>query len=285
MIKKKIAYRFFLLGLSILVIPAIPILIIFLGTNTPEYVMNGTLNMRVTGDIIPSQIYFESLKNLLAFDLGTSTASGHSVVHEVVASFIESSIIMIPALFLSVFVGAIVVIRKLKSKRSARMYLDWVCFVPMVVFSYISLFVIDRMGFDVTSNIRYCLAISILSIYPTYIVRKTFFKRYKEIVESDFYRFHQAFGFSAKEILRKFLPKHFLMEFLSLFENIFIYMFGFIFFVESPMSINGIGNKFVWSIQRYDYPMIIGFCVFSVIILTFVNVTTDVLLLRLDKRR
>lgn len=284
MIKKKIVYRLCLLGLSLLVIPAVPIFVIFLGTSSPEYVINGTLNMQVTEELYPLEIYKESLKNLLTFNLGTSTASGLPVIPEVSSAFIESSKIMFPALFLSLFVGVFFLFRMLK-RQYRKPYFEWIFFVPMVVSSYILLFIIDRIGFDVMSNVRYYIAILILSIYPSYIVFNSFFKRYKEIVESEFYSFHQAFGFSSKAILKKFLIKPFLIEYLSFFENIFIYMFSFVFFVESPMAINGIGFKFVWSIQRYDYPMIIGFCVFSIIILTIINVITDTLLLRLDKRR
>lgn len=283
MIKKKIAYRIVLLGLSLLVIPAIPIFIIFLGTNSPEYVINGTLNMRVSEDLNPTGIYLESLKNLLSFNLGTSTASGLPVVQEVAGAFLESSKIIIPSLLLSLLVG--IALLRTPKRKSNKLYLDWICFVPMVVFSYVSIFLVDRLGFDVTSNVRYFLAIIILSIYPAYLIHNSFSKRYNEIIESDFYKYHQANGFPDKLILKKYLPKHFLIEYLSIFESIFIYMFGFIFFVESPLAINGIGKTFVWSIQRYDYPMIIGFCVFAVIILTVVNVIMDTLLLKLDKRR
>lgn len=240
--------------------------------------------MRISDTLNPSSIYLESLKNLLSFNLGASTASGQPVIREVSRAFLESSAIIIPSLVVSLLLGVLLLNRTPKRIRN-RSYLTWICFVPMVVFSYISIFVVDKMGFDVTSNVRYFLAVIILSIYPTYIVQNSFSKRYKEILDSDFYKYHQANGFSARTILKQYLPKYFLIEYLSFFESIFIYMFGFIFFVESPLAINGIGRTFVSSIQRYDYPMIIGFCVFAVIILTFVNVIVDTLLLKVDKRR
>ena len=240
--------------------------------------------MRISEGLSPSVIYFESLKNLLAFNLGTSTASGLPVVREVAGAFLESSKIIIPSLLISLLVG-ILLLPRIRKSQGNRSYLDWICFVPMVVFSYLSLFLVDKLGFDVTSNVRYVLAVIILSIYPAYLIYNSFSKRYKEIIVSDFYKYHQANGFPAELILIKYLPRYFIIEYLSIFESLFIYMFGFIFFVESPLAINGIGRSFVWSIQRYDYPMIIGFCVFAVIILTAINVIMDILLLKIDKRR
>ncbi len=61
-------------------------------------------------------------------------------------------------------------------------------------------------------------------------------------------------------------------------------MLGFLYFVEVPFGINGMGYRFVSSIHRFDYPVIIGFCIFTILILSFVNILVDLLKLKLDPR-
>ena len=97
--------------------------------------------------------------------------------------------------------------------------------------------------------------------------------------------FHKALGFSIGEIWKKFCYKFIVIDYLSFFENMLIFMIGFLFFVETPFGIHGMGYKFVIAIQRFDYPVIIGFCIFSIIFLSIVGLLVETVKLNLDPRR
>lgn len=286
MATKRIIYRLIFLGLTILIIPLLPIAIIFLGISNPEYVIYGTLNMDVSHSVSAWKIYTTFLKHIMMCDFGTSTASGQLVIKEIGSALGESAKSIIPALCFSYGVGTFIGVFIIKSQCAENLWKKsaFVFYVPMIVFSYVFLYLLDRMGIDFLSSIKYLFTSIILSIYPIYIVSKSFSKTIFETTKSDFFSFHQSCGFNKKQIWEKFCKKFVFIDYLSFFENLVIYMFGFIFFVETPFGIHGIGYKFVFAIQRFDYPVIIGFCIFSIILLSIIGILTEMIRLRLDPR-
>lgn len=280
-----LTYRIIFLLLTILVIPALPILIIFIGTDSPEYVIKGTLNMSISQDTSPWELYVQAIKNLVTLNLGTSTSSGQPVISEIGSGLAQSFKIIIPAMIFSYLMGTFIgILKKEKNHSDVKKY-DFLFYIPMIVFSYIFLFLSDKLGIDFTSDIKFIYAIVILSIYPIFVVSNSFNTRYHTIIKNDFYKFHLSTGLDKEFIFRKFLIKHFGIEYLSFFENLLIYMFGFIYFVESPFAINGIGNKFVLGILRFDYPLIIGFCIISIILFSIINIIVELLKSQIDTRR
>lgn len=283
---KKILYRLFFLGLTILIIPALPVLIIFLGIRSADYVIFGTLNMNVSQTYSAWEIYVDFLKRILMLDLGRSTSSGQLVTGEVIRALGESLKLIVPALFFCYSIGTIISILRFKMHSSKKHWnkLEFLFYIPMIVFSYLFLYLLDFAGVNFTSNIKYVFASLILSIYPTYVVIRSFNKTSKNIRNNDFFSLHQSFGFTDRQIWRIFCKKFFVIDYLSFFENLVIFMFGFIFFVETPFGIHGMGYKFVFAIQRFDYPVIIGFCIISIIILSCIGALIDAIKLCLDPR-
>ena len=112
---KRIIYRIVFLGFTILIIPLLPILIIFLGISSPEYVIYGTLNLDVSQSVPAWEIYTTFLKHIFIFDFGISTSSGQLVIHEVVAALGESLKSIIIALLFSYTFGTIAGIFSAKS--------------------------------------------------------------------------------------------------------------------------------------------------------------------------
>ena len=283
---KRIIYRIIFLGITILIIPALPIMIIFLGISSSKYVIYGTLNMDVSQSIPAWEIYITFLKNILVFDLGTSTSSGQLVIHELMTALVESSKSIIIALLLSYTFGTISGVLSAKSRRLKIFWSrsEFIFYIPMIVFSYLFLYFLDFMGINFLSNIRYIFAGFILSIYPFYIVTQSMNKTITEIKNSDYFSFHRSYGFSDELIWRKFCKRFVIIDYLSFFENLLIFMFGFIFFVETPFGIYGIGYKFVMAIQRFDYPVIIGFCIFSIILFSVISILTETIKIMVDPR-
>ncbi len=283
---KRIIYRIIFLGLTILIIPALPILIIFLGISSPEYVIYGTLNLDVSQSVPAWEIYTTFLKHILVFDFGTSTSSGQLVIYEVVTALGESLKSIIIALLLSYTIGTAAGIFSAKSRRLRKLWnrMEFIFYIPMIVFSYLVLYLMDFTGIDFLSNIRYVFAGLILSIYPFYIVSKSMDKTIAEVKNSDFFSFHRSCGFEESQIWKKFCKRFVIVDYLSFFENLLIFMFGFIFFVETPFGIHGMGYRFVLAIQRFDYPVIIGFCIFSIILFSVIGILVEAIKMRIDPR-
>ena len=286
--QKRIIYRIFFLVLTIFVIPLVPIIIIFAGISSPEYVIKGTLNIDVSQVQTLSywKIYTNFLTRIIRFDLGTSTASGKSVIDIVSSGMLESLKIMALAIIFSYIIGTFIGVWTEKNKKADYIWnkFQFIFYIPMIVISYLALYFLSFIGIDVLSNIKYIVAMAVLSIYPIYVITNAMKKTLQELGNSDFFLFHIALGFSINEIWKKFCYKFIVIDYLSFFENILIFMMGFLFFVETPFAIQGMGYKFVIAIQRFDYPVIIGFCIFGIILLSIIGFIVESIKLRLDPR-
>lgn len=188
---KRIIYRLVFLVLTILIIPLLPIAIIFLGISNPEYVIYGTLNLDVSHRASAWEIYTTFLRHIILFDFGTSTASGQLVIKEIESALRESAKSIIPALCFSYGLGTFIGVFIIKSQRAENLWRKsaFIFYVPMIVFSYVFLYLLDRMGIDFLSSIKYLFTSLILSIYPIHIVSKSFSKTIFETTKSDFFLF------------------------------------------------------------------------------------------------
>ncbi len=240
--QKRLIYRIAFLGLTIFIIPLVPILIIFAGVSSPEYVIKGTLNMDLsqTEALNYLDIYTSFLKNIVRFDLGTSTASGKSVISIVSSGIKESLIIVIPGIILSYITGTLIGIWTEKSKRAASVWnkSQFIFYVPIIVISYLVLYFLSFIGVDFLSNIKYIAAMAVLSVYPVYVIANALKKTLSELKNSDFLLFHEAMGFTAGKIWQKFCYRFIIIDYLSFLENMLIFMIGFLFFVEFAFSIH-----------------------------------------------
>lgn len=283
---RRLLYRMLFLGITILLIPALPILIIFFGISSPQYVIYGTLNMDASQTMSAWDVYFTFLLHMLTFDFGTSTSSGQLVTHEIITALRESFKSMSLALVFSYTFGTIAGLLSATSDRIKRLLTksEFFFYIPMVVLSYLALYALDRVGIDFSSDIRYFVAGLILSVYPFSIVTKSISKTIAEVRNSDFYQFHRSNGFTEQQIWRKFCKGFIISDYLSFFENLLVFMLGFIFFVETPFGIHGIGHKFVMAVQRFDYPVVIGFCMFSIVFLSVVGMLAEAVKAWVDPR-
>jgi len=287
--RNRIIYRIAFLVLTIFIIPIIPIVVIFVGISSPEYVIKGTLNMDLSQaqTLSYGKIYTNFLSDILRFNFGTSTASGQPVINIISSGLLESLKIIIPSIIISYVIGTLIGVWAEKSKRAKSIWnkSEFIFYIPMIVISYLLLYFLSFIGVDFLSNIKYIAGIFVLSVYPIYVIVNALKKTLQELGNSNFFMFHKASGFSIGEIWKKFCYKFIVIDYLSFFENMLIFMIGFLFFVETPFGIYGMGYKFVIAIQRFDYPVIIGFCIFSIILLSIVGLIIETLKLKLDPRR
>jgi ABC-type dipeptide/oligopeptide/nickel transport system permease component len=286
--QKRIIYRIIFLILAILFIPVVPILIIFAGVSSPEYIIRGTLNIDLSQIEMMNywEIYTIFLSNIVRFNLGTSTASGQSVISIVSSGMLESLKIIIPSIIISFIIGTLIGIWTEKSRRANSVWhkLQFTFYIPMIVISYLLLYFLSYIGVDFLSNIKYITAMMVLSIYPIYVITNALKKTLQELGNSNFFLFHSALGFDRGEIWKKFCYKFIVIDYLSFFENILIFMIGFLYFVETPFGIHGMGYKFVIAIHRFDYPVVIGFCILGIILLSIVGLIVEPVKSKLDPR-
>jgi len=286
--QKRVIYIIAFLALTILFIPLVPIVIIFAGVSSPEYVIKGALNMDLSQMQTVSywKIYSSFLRNIICFDWGTSTASGQSALSIVSSGMLESLKIIIPSIIISYIIGTLIGIWAEKSKKANSIWnkSQFIFYIPMIVISYLMLYFLSFVGVDFLSNVKYVAAMIALSVYPVYVITNALKKTLQELGSSDFLVFHMALGFSTDEIWEKFCYKFIVIDYLSFFENMLIFMIGFLFFVETPFGIHGMGYKFVIAIQRFDYPVIIGFCIFGITLLSIVGLIVEAIKLKLDPR-
>jgi peptide/nickel transport system permease protein len=266
----------------------VPIVIIFAGISSPEYVIKGTLNMDLSQIQRVSywKVYTSFLSKIIQFNFGTSTASNKPVINIVLSGLFESLKIIVPSIILSYIIGTLIGIWTEKNKKANRVWnkSQFIFYIPLIVFSYLVLYFLSFMGFDILSKAKYVSAMMVLSIYPVYVIANALKKTLQELGNSDFFLFHRALGYGIGEIWKKFCYKFIVIDYLTFFENMLIFMIGFIYFAEMPFGINGMGYNFIIAIQRFDYPVIIGFCIFGIILLSFVGLIVDAIKLKLDPR-
>lgn len=286
---KKIVLKLFFLIAAIFLIPLAPIMVIFLGMRSPEYVIKGTLNPSIleSGADKYWNVYTEFLKKILSFNFGNSLSSGQPVIKEAISGLSESFKVIAPALAASVILGFAI---GLLAERYKIFGLFWekiqiLFYIPMIAASYILLYFLDFLRVDFFSGLKYMFAALVLSLYPIYVIAKSLKNALKNFYESDFFLFHQACGFDIVQIWKKFCSRLILADFFSFFENIIIFMVGFIFFVEAPFGIRGMGYKFILASRRFDYPVIIGFSIFSIILLSIINSIIEIAKIFLDPRK
>lgn len=287
--KLRLAYRAILLLLTLAAIPAVPLLIIASGVDSAEYVMRGTLDLRPDdGDKLRfGTAYIELLSRMATFDFGDSTATGQSATRVVLTSLAESSKVILPAMLLAYVIGTGVGLGVRKSPTLTRIMQScrFVFFVPLVVFAYLFAFILGYAGISSASPTRYFAAACVLAIFPVYLVMQSVSRTITDVSNSRPFRYHLAMGFSPTDAWTQFCWRFLAVDYLAFAVHMLVFMFGFLFFVEVPLGIDGMGPRFVAAVYRYDYPVIVGFCSFAILLIGVVGFCVDLARSRLDPRR
>ena len=172
--RSRIIYRIAFLVLTIFIIPIIPIVVIFVGISSPEYVIKGTLNMDLSQaqTVSYGKIYTNFLSDILRFNFGTSTASGQPVINIISSGLLESFKIIIPSIVISYIIGTFIGIWTEKNRKANSIWnkSEFIFYIPMIVISYLLLYFLSFIGVDFLSNIKYIAGIFVLSVYPIYVI-------------------------------------------------------------------------------------------------------------------
>lgn len=284
---RRAAYRLILLGATLLVIPAVPILIIYAGVSSPEYVIRGALNIQLPEGARPTywDVYGEFLGRLLHCDFGYSMSWGIPATRVVLGGLYESVPVILTCAFVTYLAGTALGVWRAKGGHAKATSLGtrFAVFIPAVILAYLGAYCLSYLGL-LQSAARYVLAGVVLSVYPTYVVSRSLGGTVAGIRNSSFFRCHQAMGFGLSDIWLKFCWKAVVIDYLSSAVNLLVFTLGFLFFVEAPLGIDGMGRRFVMAVHRYDYPVVIGYCIVASIIIALVGFLVDLVRARLDPR-
>ncbi len=194
--RKRIIYRLIFLAITILVIPFVPVAIIFLGVSSPEYVLRGTLNLDLsqTQTVSYWDTYMTLLKSMLHLNLGMSVSSGKPVINIIASDLRTSFAIIVPSIIVSYFIGTIIGIATETNKAVNNIFIkaQFIFFVPIIVLSYLVLYSLHAMGISIFSNLKYAAAILVLSAYPIYVISTSLKKTIHNLKVSNFFVFHES---------------------------------------------------------------------------------------------
>lgn len=287
--KLRLVYRTIFLLLTFAAIPAIPLLVIATGGGSAEYVMKGTLDLRSdsSSSLDFGAAYVELLGRMVVLDFGKSTATGESATRVIIRSLGKSCKVMLPALVIAYLMGTAIGLGICRNPAVARIMLAsrFAFFVPIVVFAYLLASLLSYAGISSTSSLRYLVAAAVLAIFPIYLVMQSVSRTVAEVSDSKPFRYHLAMGFSVREAWTKFCWRFLAIDYLAFAVHILVFMLGFLFFVEVPLGIDGMGQRFVSAVYRYDYPVIVGFCAMAVFMVGVLGYLVDLVRSRLDPRR
>lgn len=287
--KLRVAYRVLLLLLTLAAIPAVPLLIILSGVNSAEYVMRGTLDLREGSQdgLDFGATYIKLLGRMVVLDFGRSTATGQPARTVVVSSLAESAKVMLPAMVIAYGIGTMIGLGVRISPLVARLMrlLRFTFFVPIIVFAYLLAYLLSYVGVSSSSPIRYLVAAAVLAIFPIYLVIQSVSRTVANVGTSKFFRYHRAMGFSTTDAWAKFCWRFLAIDYLAFAVHMLVFMFGFLFFVEVPLGVDGMGPRFVSSVYRYDYPVIVGFCAIAVLLIGVSGFLVDLARSWLDPRK
>ena len=157
--------------------------------------------------------------------------------------------------------------------------------MPIVVYAYLLAYLLSHVGVSSSSPLRYLVAAAVLAVFPIYLVIQSLSRTVADVGNSKAFRYHRAMGFSTADAWIKFCWRFLAIDYLAFAVHMLVFMFGFLFFVEVPLGINGMGPRFVSSVYRYDYPVIVGFCAIAVLLIGVSGFLVDLARSWLDPRK
>ena len=105
-----------------------------------------------------------------------------------------------------------------------------------------------------------------------------------EVINQDYIRTARAKGLPYKRIIRKHALKNSLLPMVSVYGRIIASCFSGSVVLESVFGIYGIGQMMTAALRQKDIPAIMGSIIISAIVITLVNLATDVIYAFIDPR-
>lgn len=148
-----------------------------------------------------------------------------------------------------------------------------------------SLYSIDDMGRGKYIELKNLILPALtLGIRPLAIITELTSSSLKEVLEKDYIRTARAKGLSEWQILRKHALKNALNPIITTISGWFASLLAGAVFVEFVFDWKGMGLVIVNSLEKYDFPVLMGSVLFIAFLLMIVNIAVDVLYKWIDPR-
>lgn len=123
-----------------------------------------------------------------------------------------------------------------------------------------------------------------LGIRPLAIITELTSSSLKEVLAKDYIRTARAKGLSEWQVLRKHALKNALNPIITTISGWFASLLAGAVFVEYVFDWKGMGLVIVNSLEKYDFPVLMGSVLFIAVLLILVNIAVDVLYRVIDPR-
>lgn len=238
--------------------------------------------------------YVRFVANALTGDLGTSFRSGEAVFGELASRLPRTLEITVPAFVIAVAlalaVGVLSAVRRNSfidhASRLAALLGDS---IPSFVLAYLLIIVFSvnlgilpvagRGGLD-----HYVLPVVTLALATTASLMRLARSSLLDVLGEDYVRTARAMGLPERMVILRYALKNALVAVVTVAGLLFAGFVTGAVIVETVFAWPGIGRYVVDSIFDRDYPVIRGFVVFTGTVFVLVNLTVDLIYVRLDPR-
>lgn len=148
-----------------------------------------------------------------------------------------------------------------------------------------SLYEVDDMGNGKHLALKNLILPALtLGIRPLAIITELTSSSLKEVLAKDYIRTARAKGLTEWQILRKHALKNALNPIITTISGWFASLLAGAVFVEYVFDWKGMGLVIVNSLEKYDFPVLMGSVLFVAILLILVNILVDILYRVIDPR-
>jgi len=142
----------------------------------------------------------------------------------------------------------------------------------------------DYTGEEYLNLKNLILAAFTLGIRPLAIVVELTRNSLLEVLSQDYIRTAKAKGLRMKKIIMKHALKNSLNPLITAISGWFASLMAGAVFIEYVFNWKGIGMIIVESLEKYDFPVIMGSVLFVSLILVFINIFVDIIYAIIDPR-
>lgn len=239
--------------------------------------------------------YLTYLKDITTkFDFGPSLKQRGRDVTDIIADGFGRSMLIgataaIIALIAGVLLGAIAALKRNKTSDKIIMVVT-TAFVSMPSFIIGSLLlIVFAVKFKIlpangTTFAGLILPTVTLSLYPMAYITRLTRSSMLDVLGQDYIRTAKAKGVSQKDVILKHAMKNSLTPVITYFGPMFAYIITGSLVAEQIFAVPGLGRTFINSIINRDYTLIMGTTIVLSIIITIMNLITDILYKLVDPR-
>ena len=225
-------------------------------------------------EAFPNTIYLALLSITIAFVLGVTLGSLAAVFKD---GWLEKTILVITSLGMSLpsFFAAILI--------------AWIFAFLLADYTGLSMFgslySVDDFGEGEYLSLKNIILPAItLGIRPLAVITELTKSTMKEVLSQDYIRTAKAKGLSKFKVIYSHALRNTLNPIVSSVSGWFASLIAGAVFVEYIFDWKGVGVVIVDSLEKYDFPVLMGALIVICVILIIINVLTDIIYALLDPR-